>query len=285
MSIGWQRQSGSLIFKGSHKNTLLTLSETTLTINANLSGGIVLPASVPITASGAVSLNLSSAGGDSPQLLDLNVTALTGTSGFRQGAINVSLTRAAGQEFIATWDGNADEAIKVVSRNSGNNLDGVTRIGAVRALNVQARNSGTNLSWVKTIEANARNDSGKNVSDMVGMHLRMENYGNIMTSSTAIDLELSDENLTQSQSRTGILIRNTDASGMAAVNQVFKVSHTSTNGFTYLFHFNAATGDTFTAGDVAPHADPSASHMGADGYLTVLVNATPYYIPCYNSTE
>lgn len=298
MSIGWQRQSGSLVFKADHANTLLTLSETTLTLDANLTGGMVLPPIFTFTATAntaavvaaeeddaSIKFNLSSAGSDSNALMALEVAVLTGTHGFRQGALNIWVARDEGEEFIATWDGNPDTGAKITVRNYGNNLDSVTLIGGIEGISISARNRGDNLGYVRSMGVSATNDSGSKVTTMTGLALRMENYGSVVTSIEGINLEMSDENMTLSQTRTGIHIRNTDASAQAAVNNIFKISHTSTNGFTYLFHFNAATGDTFTAGDVAPHADPSSSHMGADGYITVLVNATPYYIPCYNSTE
>lgn len=222
----------------------------------------------------------TSAGGDSPQGVNIDADCLAGTSGFRQGAVNIAMARASAQAFTATWDGNADEALKISSRNSASNLDGGTRIGAARALNVQARNSGTNLSWVKTIECNARNDSGKNVSELLGLHIRCENYGNVYTSNIGIDVEMSDENTTQSQPRIGAQFRNTDASAMSACDAVMKVSHSGTNGWTNILHLASATGDGFTAGELD---DNAGQDVNCDGYLTIKVNATPYYIPCFDT--
>jgi hypothetical protein len=211
-------------------------------------------------------------GGDSNKILDIVLSPKTGAYGFRQGALNIALTREASQPIIATWDGNDDCAIKVVARNYGNNLDGVTRIGGVRALNIQARNSGTNQSWVKTAEINARNDSGKNVSELHAVHIRVENYGNVYTDVKGLDVELSDENTTQSQERTVVVLRTTDLSGMSAVNQVFKILHTSTNGFNFLFNFAGATGDTAVANthSIDGHAlafIAKSKHNGVDGYI------------------
>ncbi len=220
----------------------------------------------------------SHAGGDSPKGIAVIAAALAGTKGLRQGAVNIALTRAAAQALVATWDGNPDTSMKVITRNYANNLDGATRIGGARALDIQARNSGTNLSWVKTMELNARNDSGKNVSELLGLHIRAENYGNVYTSTIGLDIELSDENTTQAQPRTGIQIRSTDGSGMSAVEQVFKISHSSTNGFTNLFKFNAATGDTYTAKVTAGGGDLG----NTNGYIKVDINGTPGRIPVFD---
>ncbi len=190
----------------------------------------------------AMRIDYASAGGDSPHAIDINASALAGTAGLRQGAINLSLTRAADQAFAATWDGNPDCGIKMLVRNYADNLDGATPIGAVQALNVQGRNSGTNILWVNAMEVNARNDGGA-ISDTVrGLHIRMENYGTISTSNTGLDIEMSDENYTGTQERIGILVRNTDASGMAAVDSIMKISHTSTYGFTYLADLSGCDG-------------------------------------------
>ena len=261
-------------------------STTALTMSGTYTTGISITgtATTGLTMNGTITklmdLDYSSAGGDSPQAIDIDVAVLTGTSGFRQGALNIGVTRAAGQEFIATWDGNGDNAVKILARNYGNNLDGATRIGGVQAFNVQGRNSGTNLSWVTTQEVNARNDSGKGVTDLRGIHLRMENYGNIYTSNTGLDIEMSDENTTQSQTRTAVLIRNTDASGMSAVNNVFKISHTSTNGFTNLFYFNATSGDCAAAGTLT---GSGGADILCDARITCSINGTAYYIPLYDT--
>jgi len=225
-------------------------------------------------------LQNSQAGGDAPQALDINVVVLAGTSGYRQGAINVSVARAAGQEFAATWDGNADEGVKITSRNSANNLDGATLIGGARALNAQARNSGTNLAWVKAIEFNGRNDSSSITDDLSVLHLRAENYGTVNTSIVGIDLEMSSENDTSSPTKDAILVRNTDASGMTAVRSVLRVTHTSTNGFTHLLSVVDTDGsDTVTIGSI-PNSNPENDSEA--GYISILVNATTYAIPIYD---
>jgi len=197
--------------------------------------------------------------------------------GFRNGVQNIQMIRLPSQALAATWDGNPDEGVKIMARNYANNLDGVTRIGAVRALNLQARNSGTNLSWVKTVEINARNDSGKNVSELHCFHVRAENYGNVFTDVKGLDVEISDENTTQSQERMGLHIRSTDLSGMSAVDEVLKVTHTSTNGFTNLIKFGAATGDTYTA-----KATAVASLGSTLGYAKVDINGTPGRIAIFD---
>lgn len=224
------------------------------------------------TFRGKVTITRTAVGGDAEKMLDLLLYPKTGTKGFRQGAGNIQVLRLAAQPFIATWDGNPDCGLKILARNYGNNLDGVTRIGGERALDIQARNSGTNLSWVKTMELNARNDSGKNVTELHGLHVRAENYGNVFTDVRGVDIEISDENTTQSQERMGLVIRSTDLSGMSAVNEVIKILHTSTNGFDALFNFAGATGDTAVANTHAIDGHALAfiakcKHNSVDGYI------------------
>ena len=242
------------------------------------------------TFSGRLTITRSGPGGGGEYMTNIVLKPLAVTRladgvqkycGFRNGALNIQVIRESAQAFAATWDGNPDEGLKIIARNYGNGLDGATRIGAARALNLQARNSGTNISWVKTVEVNARNDSGKNVNELHGVHIRAENYGNIYTDVRGLDIEMSDENLTQSQERMGLIIRNTDMSHQAVVNEVFKVIHTAWNGsngnegFDKLFHFGADTGDTVVANT---HA--------IDGHALAFIakckmNATDGYLPFF----
>jgi tRNA threonylcarbamoyladenosine modification (KEOPS) complex Pcc1 subunit len=201
--------------------------------------------------------------------------------GMRAGALNITAIRLPARPLCADgihiWDGNPDEGLKIQARNYANNLDGATRVGGERALNIQARNSGLNLSWVKAMEMNARNDSGKNVSELHGLHVRAENYGNVFTDVRGVDIEISDENTTQSQERMGLVIRSTDLSGMPAVNEVFKILHTSTNGFTNLIKFGSATGDTYTA-----KATAVGSLGNTLGYAKVDIAGTPGRIAIFD---
>lgn len=194
--------------------------------------------------------------------------------GMRAGALNITAirlpTRPLCEDAVHIWDGNPDEGLKIQARNYANNLDGATRVGGMRALNIQARNSGTNLSWAKVMEMNARNDSGKNVSELHGLHIICENYGNVFTDVRGLDIELLDENTTQSQERMGLLIRSTDQSSMAAVDEVIKILHTSTNGFTNFLKLGSATGDTYTA-----KATAVGSLGNTLGYLKVDIAGTP----------
>lgn len=207
--------------------------------------------------------------------LEMIYSAESATLGYRQGILNLQITRASDKAWGTGWDGNPDCALKMLASNYASNLDGATRVGGVRALDIQARNRGTNLAWVKTVEINGRNDSGMNVTDVVVVHIRAENYGNIFTSNIALDLEMSDENTTQSQTRTALQIRNTDASAMSAVNNLMKVSHSGTNGFTN-FMYCGASGDTYTAKVTAV-----ASLGNTLGYLLVSIAGTPGRIPVF----
>lgn len=188
-----------------------------------------------------VTIANSQAGGDSPKALLVDVDVLTGTAGYRQGAIQVTIDRAVGQQFTAGWDGNPDNGVKIIANNRANNLDGVNEIGGIRALDAQARNRGTNLAWVKAIEFNGRNDSGCTVDSLSVVHLRAENYGTVNDSIVALDIEMSSENDTSSPTKQAILVRNTDLSGMTVVDSVLAVSNTSTNGFGALVDLTGLT--------------------------------------------
>jgi hypothetical protein len=207
------------------------------------------------------------AGGDSPKTVSIVSMVLAGNRGYRQGAENISITRAAGQEFTPTWDGNPDCAFKWLARNYGNNLDGATRIGAERAADLQARNSGTNLAWVNALLANARNDG--NLTDLYAVKLICENYGNIFGTNKALIIQMLDENTTQGQERVALELQNIEQSNMPAVEAAIKISHTSTNGWDSLFRFAAASGDGYTDKITAV-----ASLGNTLGYAKVLIAGT-----------
>lgn len=216
----------------------------------------------------------SSEGGAQAKTLYISTEVLTGTAGYRAGALAVSLNRASDQQFAAAWDGNPDCAIKATTTNLGNGLDGVTPIGGVRVLDIQARNRGTNIAWVKAVEINGRNDSGKTATSLCVVHIRAEQYGTITDTCVGIDVEMANEG-TVSGSSTGILVRNNEQSGVAAVTNVFEITHTAnSNGFTNLFKFGADAAHD-TVGQAAVNGNQSR-------YLTVMAGSTPYYIPLYD---
>jgi hypothetical protein len=194
----------------------------------------------------------------------------------RQGTMYISMTRTAAKAFTS-WDGNPDTAIKALSRNYGANT---TAFGGTRVLDIQARNSGTTSNWVKAVEMNARNDSGKSIDTLIVQHIRAENYGTVDTEITGFDVEMSSENDTSSPIKIAMKVRNTDASGMTAVRDVFNVSHTSTNGFTNLFRFNATTGDTVATGTLT---NSSAGDVLCDARIICSINGTAYYIPLFDT--
>jgi hypothetical protein len=213
----------------------------------------------------------SEAGGDSSRGLYVQLAALSGTGAYRQGALAVSLSRASGQQD-SVWDGNPDTAVNISARNSASNA---TSEGAVRGLQVQGRNSGANINWVLGINVNARNDSGKQAVQVHGQDIRIENYGNVATEIVGLDINLSDENSNSDpHTKHGLRIRNTDASGMGAVDAAILISHTSTNGFTSFASFATATGD----GCVASVAEPSGNTTHA---IIFDVGGTPIYVPGY----
>jgi len=212
------------------------------------------------------------AGGDSPKGLIVEQEVLSGTKAFRQGAFNLQINRAAG-EADSAWDGNPDCALKLgaTNRATGN----AAGDGAVRGIDVTARNRGTNINWVNGASLNARNDSGKQASSLTGVSIRAENYGNVADSIVGLDVNLSDENANvDPHTTTGILVRNTDQSGMPAADSALKVSHTSTNGFDAMLEADAAAGD----GVVASVATPGGNTTHA---LMVKIAGTVYYVPVY----
>src|SRR3990167_2669147 len=88
--------------------------------------------------------NFADAGGDSPSGFRIlqEVLAAAGTGGtgaFRQGALNLQISRAAAQADTA-WDGNPDCGLKLIATNHATgNASGE---GAVRGIDAQARNRG-----------------------------------------------------------------------------------------------------------------------------------------------
>jgi len=213
----------------------------------------------------------STAGGDSAKGMLVDVDVLAG-NGFRQGGIQVTIARASGQDF--TWDGNPDCGIKVIATNLAANA---SNEGAARGIDVQARNRGTNASWMSAANFNARNDSGKTCTSLYGIDVRIESYGTI-TDAYGLNVNMSIEGA--STTKTGIIVRNTDQSGMTAVTQAFTISHTSTNGFTYLINFAGATGDTASTGSLT---DSGSADVACDAKIAVVFNGTPYWIPLFNT--
>ena len=197
--------------------------------------------------------------------------ALAGPGGIRQGALNVQINRASDQA-ITTWDGNPDVALKIIATNRADNT---ASNGALRGFDVQARNRGANISGVFGMNVNARNDSGKQAVELKGIDVRVENYGNVGTDIVGIDVNLSDENSNvDAHTKHGILIRNTDQSGMGAADAALKVSHTSTNGFAAFAELATNAGD----GAVASIDTPDTTTTEA---LIVKIGSNLRYIPCY----
>lgn len=211
-------------------------------------------------------------GSDSARTVLIDSQPEAGVKAFRQGALGVTLTRAAAQADT-TWDGNPDTAVNISART--NATGNVASEGGIRGLQCQARNSGTNLNQVIGMNLSGRNDSGKQAVTIHGMDLRIENYGNVGTEIVGIDVNLSDENANVDPHLTyGIRVRNTDASGMPAADSAFHVSHTSTNGFDAFAHLATNSGD----GAVASTTTPSGAATEA---LIVKIGSNLRYIPCY----
>jgi hypothetical protein len=216
----------------------------------------------------------STAGGDSPRAIMIDVDVLAG-AGYRQGGLQIQIDRASGEDV--TWDGNPDCGLKILANNRAANA---ANEGAVRGVDIAARNRGTNCGWCNAISAGVRNDSEKTAYQLIGIQTRLENYGTLETEAVGIDVNLSIENDTGSPTKTGIQVRNTDASGMGAVDEVIKVSHTSTNGFTNLVNFAGATGDVIATGSLK---DSDDADIKCDAKIPVVWNGTTYYIAAYDT--
>ena len=215
---------------------------------------------------------VTEAGGDAAIGREIAVAGLAGTQAYRQGALNVQFGRAAAQADTV-WDGNPDTGVLIQARTyaTGN----AASVGAIRGLNVIGRNSGTNVNWVLGVNVSARNDSGMQAVQVHGQDIRIENYGNVATEIVGLEITLSDENSNvDPHTKHGLRIRNTDASGMGAVDAAIQVSHTSTHGFTAFAAFAAATGDGVVANVAIP--DGNTSHA-----LIISIAGTPYYIPVF----
>lgn len=215
--------------------------------------------------------SFAEAGGDSARGLTVVNACQAGTKAYRQGVLSVTLSRDAGQQDTV-WDGNPDTAVNISASVTGANA---VNEGAVRGLQCQARNKGTNINWVLAANLNARNDSGKQAASLHGLDIRIENYGNVADAIVGLDINLSDENSNvDPHTKHGLLIRNTDQSGMGAVDAAIKVSHTSTNGFAAFLQAASATGD----GVVASVATPADNTTHA---LIIKIGEDLGYIPVY----
>lgn len=227
------------------------------------------PISVPTLTTGKIE------GGDAIMGNQIALAVQAG-AGARQGAINVQITRAVGEDF--TWDGNPDCGIKVIARNSAANT---ANQGAERGIDIQARNSGTNTSWINSANFNARNDSGKTTYQLQGILIRCENYGTVETEVVGLDVNMSVENDTGSPVKDAIRVRNTDQSGMTACNSVLSVSNTSTNGFTNLLDL---TGLTAANGTLISTSGTAATNWA--GRIRILdASGTAAWINIYSTSN
>lgn len=75
---------------------------------------------------------------------------------------------------------------------------------------------------------------------------------------------------------------NSTAGLTSAATYTNFIDLTSMASVTNLFKFNAVAG-ALIANALVPAAAPDAGTMGADACLRVLINATPYYIPLYDT--
>jgi len=190
----------------------------------------------------------------------------------RRGVIQVEMWRSSSFD----WAGSPDVAFKSEINSSAANASG----GAIRSIDTTARNRGDDMTWIHGIHAGVRNDSGSTCPELIGLSTRVENYGVMATQMMGIDVNMSCENDDGAGAKIGIQVRNTDASARTAVDDVLKISHTSTNGFTNLFNFAAATGDCVAAGSLD---DSATADIQCDYRITCVINGTTFYIPGYDT--
>ena len=190
----------------------------------------------------------------------------------RRGAISIDIWRS---EDMATWAGSPDCGIKIQLDCDTDNSD---NSGAVRSIDTTARNRGADISWIHGIHAGVRNDSGSNCYELVGFSTRVENYGVMNTQCVGIDVNLSIESDDGAGTKTGILIRNTDQSAQTAADEVFKISHTSTNGFVHLINFAGASGESIESGSLN---DSNDGNILSDARIKIVWNSTTYYLAAY----
>ena len=190
----------------------------------------------------------------------------------RRGAIQIEIWRST--DF--TWAGSPDVGLKIEANSDATNASG----GAIRSIDTTARNRGADITWVHGIHAGVRNDSGSTCPELIGLSTRVENYGTMATQMVGLDVNFSCESDTGGGSKTGILVRNTDASAQTAVDEVLKISHTSTNGFTYLVNFAGATGESVSTGTLT---QSGAGNVLCDARIACVWNGTPYYIALYDT--
>ena len=190
----------------------------------------------------------------------------------RRGALAIDIWRS--ESF--SWAGSPDAGIKISVDSDAANASG----GAIRSIDSTARNRGADITWVHGIHAGVRNDSGSTCPELIGLSTRVENYGTMATQMVGLDVNFSCESDTGGGSKTGILVRNTDASAQTAVDEVLKISHTSTNGFTYLVNFAGATGESVSTGTLT---QSGAGNVLCDARIACVWNGTPYYIALYDT--
>ena len=192
----------------------------------------------------------------------------------RRGAISIDIWRTAD---MATWAGSPDTGIKIQLDCVATNSDGS---GAVRSIDTTARNRGADISWIHGIHAGVRNDSGSNCYEIVGLSTRVENYGVLNTQCMGLDVNMSIESDDGGGSKTGILVRNTDLSAQTAVDEVIKISHTSTNGFVNLINFAGASGESIASGSLKNSDD---ADIKADARIKIVWNSNTYYLAAYDT--
>ena len=121
-------------------------------------------------------------------VLEVGVAPTDLTHGVRQGALQVSLSRAA-DYALTGWDGNPDCAVKIYAYNRANSGSN----GGTRALDIVARNRDSGgESWINTIYATAEHSTGaNNIANSTVAELHMKN--NAVITSDQIGLLVQDD--------------------------------------------------------------------------------------------
>lgn len=237
-----------------------------------------------LLSSSAQTLTISRSTTENQKVVDITSSPTDVTHGVRQGALYISVNRAAGYPTAGSWDGNPDCGLKIQASNRAANAVGLN----VRGFDVNARNRDSGVATaVNGGYITAENSTGTGgVTDVVGLEVHSKN--NAVASGNVMGLRVYDE----SQSGTGTNYAvSIDCTNDSAFTREFCVHINSgassgwTNGLT--FDGNVTNALDFVDSDGTNSATYSAGHyatLGAiDGKIKVDIGGNTLYLPCYVS--
>ena len=204
---------------------------------------------------------------------------MTGGAAQKTYLLNLSCTRPVGS--AATGDSN-DSIIKA----SYSNYAACDTNFIMRSINTSATNrSGGTLGILEGCSLGVKNQG--TAPTIRGVTIRAENYSTNATEFGVLDVNCSDE-VGAGTLRYGTRIRNTDASGVAAMGHALLISSSATNGFTnaitvqnacsYFADFDDVTGTCCTQ-------TGSAATTWAARVAVVTPDGNPGYINVYSTSN